>query len=505
MSDHLLSKTRMLSGWQCAKRLWLETRRPEYEDVSRDTLRAFAKGHRVGEAAHTLFPGGILIGGDRTTPAKAVEETRQALQSRGPLTLFEGAFVHQGVMVRTDILLRNTLGDLRLIEVKASTGVKPYHYVDCAIQTWVLAGLGLHPTRIELAHVNNAFVYHGKDSGDNNGEDDNVEHGGNEYSGLLVFEDITDKVAPMLEQVPRWVEEFEDVLAGDLPPLDIGPQCKNPYVCPFLAHCTPPQADYPVTSLPGGGKSVWQLRAAGINDIRDIPADTLTSDTQEWVRRVTIAGQPELKPAAAAELGALDWPRFYFDFETVDFAVPIWRGTRPYQALPFQWSCHVEPADGQLEHREFLADGDGAPMRACAESLILALETAGPVFVYTGFEQRVLTDLAALFPDLADDLNAIIGRLFDLHPLTRANYYHPDMKGSWSIKAVLPTLATDLDYGALGEIQEGTAASEAFMEMMQASTGEDRRRALRDDLLAYCKLDTLALVELTRALARVPG
>ena len=122
-----------------------------------------------------------------------------------------------------------------------------------------------------------------------------------------------------------------------------------------------------------------------------------------------------------------------------------------------------------------------------------------------GFVPPEIDDLAALFPDLANDLNAIIGRLFDLHPLTRVNYYHPDMKGSWSIKAVLPTLATDLDYGALGEIQEGTAASEAFLEMMQASTGEDRRRALRDDLLAYCKLDTLALVELTRALARVPG
>ncbi|MGB5589330.1 MAG: DUF2779 domain-containing protein [Gammaproteobacteria bacterium] len=501
MSDHHLSKSRMLSGWQCAKRLWLETRHPEYADVSRDTLRAFAKGHRVGEVARTLFPGGMLIGGDRTTAARAVEETRQALQSRGPLTLFEGAFVHQGVMVRTDVLLRDSLGDLRLVEVKASTGVKPYHYIDCAVQTWVLAGLGLHPTRIELAHINNAFVYHNNSDNGDDDHDRGDSRGNGSYSGLLVFQDITDKVAPMLEQVPRWVEEFEDVLAGELPPLDIGPQCKNPYPCPFLAHCTPQQADYPVTSLPGGGKTVWQLRAAGIEDIRDIPAGSLSSETQEWVRRVTIAGKPELKPAAAAELGALGWPRFYFDFETVDFAVPIWPGTRPYQALPFQWSCHVQYADGELEHREFLADGDAAPMRACTESLILALESEGPVFVYTGFEQRVLTDLAALFPDLADDLNGIIQRLYDLHPLTRANYYHPDMKGSWSIKAVLPTLATELDYGALGEIQEGTAASEAFLEMMRADTGENRRRTLRDNLLAYCKLDTLALVELVRALS----
>lgn len=492
MSDHQLSKTRMLSGWQCAKRLWLDAHEPGEAVVSRETLRAFAKGHKVGTTGHTLFPGGLLIGGDRTTPAQAVEETRKALAGRDSVTLFEAAFIHQHVMVRTDVLVRNALGDLRLIEVKAATGVKPYHYIDCAIQAWVLAGLGLHPTRIELAHVNNAFVYHGQ----------------NDYSGLLVFQDVTDKVAPMLEQVPSWVDEFLDVLDGERPPIDLGPQCKNPYLCPFLDYCTPPQPDYPVSCLPGGGKSVWQLRAAGVEDIRDIPAGTLGSESQEWVRRVTIDGKPELRPAAAAELGTLGWPRYFFDFETVDFAVPIWSGTRPYQALPFQWSCHVQHEDGRIEHREFLADASGPPMRACAESLILALESEGPVFVYTGFEQRVLKDLASLFPDLGDDLNAIIDRLYDLHPLTRANYYHPDMKGSWSIKAVLPTLAGEPgqsapNYDELGEIQEGTAASEAFLEMLDPATSDDRRRSLRGDLLAYCALDTQALVTLTRALARV--
>lgn len=493
MDTYRLTKSRMLSGWQCPKRLWLEAKQPELGELSRDTMRAFAKGQEVGAAARTLFQGGILIGDDRTTAAKAAEETRKALHGHGPLTLFEAAFQHQDVMVRTDILIRNELDDLRLIEVKASTGVKPYHYIDCAVQAWVLAGLGFHPTRIELAHVNNAFVFHG-DGGDD------------PYRGLLVFQDVTDKVAPMLEQVPGWVEEYHEVLAGEQPPIEIGPQCRNPYVCSFLAACTPPQPEYPVGNLPGSGKIVWQLRAAGIEDIRDIPAGKLSSETQEWVRQVTIAGEPDLKPAAADELAALGWPRYYFDFETVDFAVPVWPGTRPYQALPFQWSCHVEQQDGEIGHREFLADGDDAPMRACAESLVLALEDTGPIFVYTGFEARILKDLAAMYPDLAADLTRISERLYDLHPLARANYYHPDMQGSWSIKAVLPTLPRarlddGMDYGALEEIQEGTAASEAFLEMIHPGTGDDRRRILRENLLAYCALDTRALVALAHTLA----
>ena len=78
---------------------------------------------------------------------------------------------------------------------------------------------------------------------------------------------------------------------------------------------------------------------------------------------------------------------------------------------------------------------------------------------------------------------------------------HPDMKGSWSIKAVLPTIAPDLDYSTVGEIQEGGAAFEAFLELLDRPLALARRADLRKDLLDYCKLDALALVRLTSALA----
>lgn len=57
-----LSKTRLLSGWQCAKRLWLEINKPDEKVVSAQTEAAFATGHEVGAAAQSLFPGGTLIG-----------------------------------------------------------------------------------------------------------------------------------------------------------------------------------------------------------------------------------------------------------------------------------------------------------------------------------------------------------------------------------------------------------------------------------------------------------
>jgi len=198
----------------------------------------------------------------------------------------------------------------------------------------------------------------------------------------------------------------------------------------------------------------------------------------------------------------LGYPRYYLDFETIQFAVPIWAGTRPYEQLPFQWSCSVEREDGSLEHREFLDASGAAPMRACAEAMITALQTDGPVFTYTNFEARILREAAAQFPDLKTALNAILSRLVDLHEVAKAHYYHPAQKGSWSIKAVLPTIAPELSYAGLTEVSDGGGAQLAYLETIAAETSTERRRILTRALQTYCRRDTEGMVEIARFLLR---
>ncbi len=101
------------------------------------------------------------------------------------------------------------------------------------------------------------------------------------------------------------------------------------------------------------------------------------------------------------------------------------------------------------------------------------------MFVYSGFEEGVLTALAARFPDLAGPLKALSARLVDLLPVTRETWYHPAMKGSWSIKDVLPTVAPELDYSDLGEVHDGTAAQTAFAEAVHPDTPDRARRRAR--------------------------
>jgi len=237
----------------------------------------------------------------------------------------------------------------------------------------------------------------------------------------------------------------------------------------------------------------------GYTDLRQIPAERLSRPLHRRVRQAALTGSAELDPAAGKLLSAQAYPRRYLDFETVSFAVPIWADTRPYATqIPFQWSCHVEAAPGAVMHRAYLADGPHDPRRRFAETLLDAVGETGPIFVYNGaFERRIMRELAEYFPDLAPRLHPAIGRIVDLLPLARVHYYHPEMHGSWSLKAVLPTIAPELAYEDL-EVADGGMAQEAFREMIHTETQVERRAALHHALLAYCERDTMALVHLVR-------
>jgi hypothetical protein len=155
-----------------------------------------------------------------------------------------------------------------------------------------------------------------------------------------------------------------------------------------------------------------------------------------------------------------------------------------------------------MTHCAFLADGQSDPRRPFAEKLINAVGTDGPVFVYNApFERSQMQGLAKYYSDLAPPLHAAIDRIVDLLPIARDHYYHPDMRGSWSIKAVLPTIAPGLAYDNL-KVANGRMAAKAFAEIMQPTTSHERRQQLRDALLSYCKLDTLAMVKIAHYFER---
>jgi len=486
-SSRGLSKSKLIAYRQCARRIWLEVHRRDLNRTSPATQAIFDTGHRVGEVAQRIYGrgGGHLVPFEPGLGA-AVEETRGVLRAGGSEPVFEATFEHMGVLVRVDILQRDG-GDYRVVEVKAATGVKGVHIEDCAVQAWVIEQGGLSLESVSLALINSRFVYAG--DGD--------------YSGLLTEWDVTEQVRERLPEVSAWVEEARDVLGKPEPSVRVGLHCSHPYSCAFYDHCKPELGQYPVTGLGGKKRELFEWMHEGFTDIREVPRDRL-SPKQQRISTVTAAEAYDLEPGASEFERELDYPRHYLDFETASFAVPIWEGTRPYEQLPFQWSCHVEEAGRPVRHAEFLDLSGDPPMRKFTESLVATLGSKGPVLVYSGFEARVIRGLAERYPDLRDPLEAVRDRLVDLLPVTRDHYYHPDMLGSWSLKAVAPTVAQDLRFDELEDVQDGTGAQVAYAEAIDPATSAERRDAIRRALLDYCKLDTLSLVRLVEFF-RNPG
>jgi len=476
-----LSKSKILLHRQCAKRLWLRTYKPELAEVDLAAEARFRDGNRVGDIARQLYPRGDFI--DTLNRDEALARTAIDLKV-GKKPIFEAAFMHDDVLIRADLLVPEKSG-YRLVEVKSSTKVKDYHLEDIAVQTWVMQQTGLMPSRCMVAHINNEFVYPG------NGK----------YRGLLQEVHVDAEIKPLIDEVPVWISQAQKTLAKRKEPnIAPGEQCSDPFPCDFANYCSPPETDveYPVEILPYGKKMAEQLRAEGYRDLRKVPAKKLSNPKHIRVHRVTKSGRAELDQEATDAVRSLGYPRYYLDFETIAFAVPIWAGTSPYKQIPFQWSCHIEKGNGSLSHKEFLDVSGNDPRREFAECLIRALGTRGPIIVYNAsFEGSRIKELAAAFPDLAPKLLAIEKRLFDLLPLARDHYYHPAMKGSWSIKAVLPTIAPELDYSNLA-VAHGGMAQDAYLDLIGTELSVQEKDELRLALLAYCEQDTFAMVKVAR-------
>ncbi|MBI4203251.1 MAG: DUF2779 domain-containing protein, partial [Chloroflexi bacterium] len=342
-----LSKSRFSAGLQCLKRLYLEVYEPELAqepDAGQQAL--FDMGNRVGALARGLFPGGRLVDAPYDRHDQGVAATEAALADPSVPALFEAAFSFQGIRIRCDILRRNSDGSLDLNEVKSSTRVKDEHIPDAAIQLYVLEGLGLRVRGVHLLHINSSYVYQG-------GEYD--------LQGLFQADDITSEAHAFLAtEAPGNLAAMWDALAqGEAPDIETGPHCKQPYVCPFYDHCHAGLPEHYIGQLPRARENLLGgLRSAGILDIRDIPAGYPgLSAIQRRVWEGAHSGRPYVGGGLPRELAQVRPPVHFLDFETVNPALPLFPGTRPYQAVPFQWSLHTLEGGGRLRHRAFLHEG----------------------------------------------------------------------------------------------------------------------------------------------------
>lgn len=430
--------------------LWLKKNDPKkLPPVDENTQALFDAGHQFEPYAEAQFPEGTTLGFTDYGEYQSLPQRTQDAIAGGAQVLFQPRFEWDGYTCICDVV--SFVGDnqVDLYEIKASTRAKEEHEFDLGFQVAVLEGTGLKVRNIYVIHVNNQFVRRGEIK----------------PADITSTEDVTKKVRGKTELTKMHMPAA----------LAVSRQAAMPNPSPEFARL--------------GSKPDW-LR---------IYENIEPTEAKVWPARTT----PVIKSAEIQQfLGRLTYPLYFLDYETLMSLIPYFDGQRPYQQVPFQYSLHVLSApDAELEWRDYLHRDNSNPALPLTEQLIGDVGDSGSIVVwYEGFEKARNKELGEMFPQHKAAMRAINARVVDLMtPFKKKWYDDPRFEGSASIKKVLPVLCPDLSYKALS-IQEGGSAQRLWMEAVLDDKRADQKEQILADLVEYCQLDTLAMVEIYRVL-----
>lgn len=494
----MLSKSEYKLGLTCPKELWLSRHEPGAQAPPSTTAqRRMRIGTEVGQLAKKRFPNGQTIPVWELSNEQAAVRTLE-MMATGIETIFEATFIFGELVARIDVLQREADG-WRIIEVKATSKYKkPDHLPDVSFQAHIVKGLGHPLTGVSLMHLNPEYVWQG---------------GKWDVNGLFEIDDVSSDVEKAMPEVPGKAEAFLAMLeetayppAEGVPPYFdpvIFAQCKE---CAFAGHCSGRVPGDHIYFLGLHHSKTKKLLAEGIRSIGDLPIDFAMTNAERLRFDAFRNGEPSVAPELAARLGEIQYPAHLIDCETLRPELPLFIGHAPFIMLPFQWSCHTLEAapnastmDQNHSHREFLHRDRSDPREAFIQSLLAQLEFGGSILHYHGFEKNVINEMAADGVPGADQLVAKFDRFIDLRKILEDCYADAGFLGKTSIKNVLPVVAPSLSYSSLN-IKNGDQAQIEYGRMLSGEATQGEADKLFIDLLAYCKLDTWAMVEILKVL-----
>ena len=495
-----LSKTKYVQVWSCPKGAWIQKYHPEAVPQDEGRQSRFRQGDEVGELARGLFGPSVNVTAYRDDGKLDLPEMIRKTQeemARGTGVICEASFSYEGLYCAVDLLRREWDG-WAVYEVKSSSdGLQDKYIADVSYQKYVLEHCGVKVTGVYLVCIDTDYVLGPE---------------GLDVQSFFRINDLWEQAcAEQKNTVPAVLQEAEQVLeCPDEPETELGENCRD---CALFGWCSRDLPSPNVFDLYRmQKKKMIEYYRQGLVSFEDLDqAGVIKNATQKrqmdyFLRDPGIYTEPE---KIRAFLDGLTYPLYFLDFETMMPAVPFCVGTHPFAQIPFQYSLHyIEQEGGDLKHTDFLAESGTDPRRAIAEALCRDIPADACVTAYNKrFECSRLRELAEAFPDLAPHLLAIEGNIADLlDPFQKGWYYRKEIGGSFSIKSVLPAICPDdpeLDYHELDGVHNGTEAMSVYPEI-QYMTPEEAEKARRN-LLAYCRLDTLAMVKVWEELRRAAG
>ena len=490
MSNSCLSKSKYCKAVQCSKILWLDKNKPEVaEQTTRDEI--LENGIEVGKLARDIFGKYVNINFNENLEVMLNQTKEQLL--KGSTIITEATFCYDNCMCSIDILKNNKDG-FEIFEVKSSTEIKDIYIDDISYQIYVLSNLGYKVKNANIMYINNQYERHGK----------------LELEKLFNIKNVTDIAMLKQDEIKKKINEIDEYIVNENEPNEtIGLQCSNPYECEYWNYCTKELPEQNVFSIRRmKKKEKFNLYYSGNYTYKDLLKQDIDYKFKEQIEFELYNKEPKISRDKIRNfMKQLYYPLYFLDFETYQQPVPLYDGIRPYMQIPFQYSLHyIENENGELKHKEFLANADEDPRRKLAERLVKDIPTNVCVLAYNMmFEKMVIKNLAELYSDLREPLMNIHNNIKDLMiPFKDRMYYTKEMQGSYSIKYVLPALFPNepsLDYHNLSIVHNGGEAMSIFATL--GNRTEEEQKTIRQALLEYCKLDTFAMVKVWEKLKKI--
>ncbi len=443
------------------------------------TKFTFLQGNKVGEFARTQFQDGILIKREGTNAIQRVKKTKDLIES-GQKIIFEAAFLHNNVLVEVDIL---DLNEKSFFEVKSAKKIKEENIKDASIQYWVLKGCGLDIDNVFLNYINEDCEYPNLDD-------------------LLISENITYEAERFTKRIPNLVNEIFDNLEKTTEPnIEPGPHCESPYTCQYKNHCWGEKnlKVHPAFSLPGIGVEKWKMLRAGADTLEKLKLYKLSKNTNRAIESKINSVRFIDALSITNELSRWKFPLLFIDFETYGPAIPYLEGATPYQAIPFQFSCHLlSDLESDPIHYEYLHIEKTDPRPQLAEKLTPILDKFnGTLVAYNkSVEEKCLKEISN-FATNPSILKSAAKHVVDPLPLFRKYVYDENFGSSFSLKKVAPAiLGENFNYGEL-ETSDGMAAQLYFSKILDNPDTKNDQNLIKD-LKAYCEQDTKTLMLLVK-------
>ncbi len=460
-----LSKTNFLHYLGCSKSLWLLKHKPSeypYQTMSTYEDKLALEGYEVQKLVQDY----LLQQGDAEYYS------------------FERPYqTEDGLYAAADIIYQNANGTVDIYEVKSSGSIDKSHLIDASFQTITIEKSGGKVRSIYIVHLNKNYV-----------RADSLK-----IDEMMTFTLVTEQVRNLIDETKYGIESALKLLKQ--PEIDEnGCSCielSRSHHCETFEYFNPNVPKPSIYNLPRiGKKKLNEFVNENRFDLMDID-ESEVSGNQLNVLKAAKSHSPLINEAIIRNFyKQVSYPVYFLDYETYSSAIPVVEGLKPHAHVPFQFSIHLKRSkdDPKLQHFEYLADKPKLPLE-----MIEVMETIiGPegtiVSWHKSFENKQNKEMGILYPDKDEFLKNISERTIDLEDIFKNGYVDIAFAGSTSIKKVLPVIVPDLSYDNM-VVANGTDAMEAFIRLLNMNDESDKKK-LRNDMLEYCKLDTLAMVKI---------